>query len=99
MGRSCRSRGNQANVENISRDITQYECQWREFGRRSRPEPECEEKASKSAKPQDSKLRLQGNKLTAMMVVRNEAGRFLVQVLDDLTQWVDEIVILDDASL
>ncbi|HHY46014.1 MAG TPA: glycosyltransferase [Firmicutes bacterium] len=39
-----------------------------------------------------------GNKLTAMMVVRNEAGRYLRQVLDDLTQWVDEIVILDDAS-
>ncbi|MGE5594395.1 MAG: glycosyltransferase [Betaproteobacteria bacterium] len=39
-----------------------------------------------------------GNKLTAMMVVRNEAGRYLRQVLDDLSEWVDEIVILDDAS-
>lgn len=39
-----------------------------------------------------------GNKLTAMMVVRNEAGRYLRQVLEDLSEWVDEIVILDDAS-
>jgi len=39
-----------------------------------------------------------GNKLTAMMVVRNEAGRYLREVLEDLSEWVDEIVILDDAS-
>lgn len=39
-----------------------------------------------------------GNKLTAMMVVRNEEHRFLRQVLDDLSAYVDEIVILDDAS-
>ena len=38
------------------------------------------------------------NRVTAMMVVRNEAGRYLRQVLDDLTAWVDDIVILDDAS-
>ncbi|MGE5585489.1 MAG: glycosyltransferase [Bacillota bacterium] len=39
-----------------------------------------------------------GNKLTAMMVVRNEAGRYFHQVLEDLSDWVDEIVVLDDAS-
>ncbi len=39
-----------------------------------------------------------GNKLTVMMVVRNEAGRYLRQVLEDLSDWVDEIVVLDDAS-
>ncbi len=39
-----------------------------------------------------------GNKLTAMMVVGNEAGRYLRPVLADLLLWVDEIVVLDDAS-
>lgn len=38
------------------------------------------------------------NKLVAMIVVYNEAGRFLARVLDHLSIWVDEIVILDDGS-
>ncbi|MFC9710890.1 glycosyltransferase [Paenibacillus sp. NPDC056933] len=40
----------------------------------------------------------QGNKLTAMLQVRNERGRYLEEVLDDLSDFVDEIVIVDDAS-
>ncbi|KUO96284.1 glycosyltransferase family 2 protein [Ferroacidibacillus organovorans] len=39
-----------------------------------------------------------GNKLTAMMQVRNEGNRYLRMVLDDLSQYVDAIVILDDGS-
>lgn len=39
-----------------------------------------------------------GNKLTAMMQVRNEANRYLTMVLDDLSSYVDEIVVLDDGS-
>ncbi|SFT24879.1 glycosyltransferase [Paenibacillus sp. BC26] len=39
-----------------------------------------------------------GNKLTAMMQVRNEAGRYLEAALADLSEFVDEIVIVDDAS-
>jgi len=38
------------------------------------------------------------NKLTAMMIVRNEANRYLKDVLDHLTAFVDYIIILDDAS-
>ncbi|MCK8817060.1 glycosyltransferase family 2 protein [Natroniella sulfidigena] len=38
------------------------------------------------------------NKLVAMMPVYNEADRYLEQTLEQLTRWVDEIVILDDAS-
>ncbi|RIV17634.1 glycosyltransferase [Alicyclobacillaceae bacterium I2511] len=38
------------------------------------------------------------NKLTAMMQVRNEAHRYLTLVLDDLSAYVDEIVIVDDGS-
>lgn len=38
------------------------------------------------------------NKLTAMMIVRNEEKRFLRTVLDDLSEYVDEIVIVDDGS-
>jgi len=38
------------------------------------------------------------NKLTAMMQVRNEADRYLREVLNDLSEYVDEIVIVDDAS-
>ncbi|HEY3363469.1 MAG TPA: glycosyltransferase [Symbiobacteriaceae bacterium] len=37
-------------------------------------------------------------KLTALMLVRNEAGRYLREVLDDLNQYVDELLIVDDAS-
>ncbi len=40
----------------------------------------------------------ENNKLTAMMQVRNEANRYLRMVLDDLSDYVDEIVILDDGS-
>ncbi len=39
-----------------------------------------------------------GNKLTAMMQVRNESNRYLREVLNDLSEYVDEIVILDDGS-
>ncbi len=39
-----------------------------------------------------------GNRLTAMIQVRNEANRYLEMVLDNLSQFVDEIVIVDDAS-
>ncbi|WP_145333627.1 glycosyltransferase [Paenibacillus xylanexedens] len=38
------------------------------------------------------------NKLTAMLQVRNEQGRYLEEVLQDLSEFVDEIVIVDDAS-
>ncbi|WP_427179729.1 glycosyltransferase [Paenibacillus sp. TC-CSREp1] len=40
----------------------------------------------------------QNNKLTAMLQVRNEQGRYLEEVLHDLSEFVDEIVIVDDAS-
>lgn len=39
-----------------------------------------------------------GNRLTAIMQVRNEEGNMLEQVLEDLSRFVDEIVIVDDAS-
>ncbi|OAB37902.1 glycosyltransferase [Paenibacillus glacialis] len=39
-----------------------------------------------------------GNRLTAMMQVRNESKRYLASVLHDLSEFVDEIVIIDDAS-
>lgn len=37
-------------------------------------------------------------KLTAMMLVRNEVNRYLPRCLKSLTSYVDEIIILDDAS-
>ncbi|MGC7871550.1 glycosyltransferase family 2 protein [Desulfosporosinus sp. SYSU MS00001] len=37
-------------------------------------------------------------KLTAMMIVRNEADRYLRRCLESLHTFVDDIVILDDAS-
>jgi len=39
-----------------------------------------------------------GKKLTLSMLVRNEAGRYLGQVLEDAVRYVDNAVILDDAS-
>ena len=38
------------------------------------------------------------NKLIAMMPVRNESNRYLHGTLNHLSQWVDKIVVLDDAS-
>jgi glycosyltransferase involved in cell wall biosynthesis len=40
----------------------------------------------------------EGNKLTAMMQTRNESGAYLPQVLEQLSAFVDHIVIVDDAS-
>ncbi|RCW49538.1 glycosyltransferase [Paenibacillus prosopidis] len=39
-----------------------------------------------------------GNRVTAYMQVRNEADRYLETVLRDLSEYVDDIVIVDDAS-
>lgn len=39
-----------------------------------------------------------GNRLTAMMQVRNESGRHLERVLEELSDFVDDIVIVDDGS-
>ncbi|MDI3257380.1 MAG: glycosyltransferase family 2 protein [Kyrpidia sp.] len=39
-----------------------------------------------------------GNRLTAMMQVRNEADRYLETVLRELSEFVDDIVVVDDAS-
>ncbi len=39
-----------------------------------------------------------GKRLTLSMLVRNEAGRYLAQVLEDAAGYVDNAVILDDAS-
>lgn len=41
---------------------------------------------------------MRDQKLTLMMLVRNEAGRYLRQVLDAADRYVDEMVIVDDAS-
>jgi len=38
------------------------------------------------------------SKLTCMMLVKNEADRYLKAVLDDVSRYADEIVILDDNS-
>ncbi len=37
-------------------------------------------------------------KLTAMMIVRNEADRYLIRCLQHLERFCDEIIILDDSS-
>jgi glycosyltransferase involved in cell wall biosynthesis len=37
-------------------------------------------------------------KLIAQMIVRNEANRYLKQCLDSLSEYVDKIIIVDDAS-
>ncbi|WP_077624191.1 glycosyltransferase [Sediminibacillus massiliensis] len=39
-----------------------------------------------------------GNKLTAILQVRNEENRYLEEVLSDLSSYVDDMVIIDDAS-
>lgn len=39
-----------------------------------------------------------GNKLTLSMVVRNEAGNYLERVLEHAGRYIDQAVILDDAS-
>ncbi|MFZ2538974.1 MAG: glycosyltransferase [Oscillospiraceae bacterium] len=44
------------------------------------------------------KYKSQGNKLTLSMVVKNESGRYLKDVLAKLNGVIDEAVIIDDAS-
>ena len=39
-----------------------------------------------------------GNRVTAFMQVRNEADRYLETVLQNLSEFVEDIVIVDDAS-
>ncbi|MBM7854294.1 glycosyltransferase involved in cell wall biosynthesis [Desulfohalotomaculum tongense] len=45
-----------------------------------------------------SRTKSENNKLTLSMLVRNEAGRYLPQVLKHAAEYIDEAVILDDAS-
>lgn len=40
----------------------------------------------------------EGNKLTLSMLVRNESGKFLSEMLSHAAQYIDNAVILDDAS-
>jgi len=44
------------------------------------------------------KFRKNGNKITLSMIVKNEAGRYLEQVLNSLIGHIDEAVIIDDGS-
>ncbi len=46
----------------------------------------------------DWKRKNSGNKLTLSMIVRNEAGRYLREVLEHAKQYIDSAVIIDDAS-
>lgn len=46
----------------------------------------------------DGIRKTEGNRLTAIMQVRNEADRFLEACLQDLSEFVDDIIIVDDAS-
>ncbi|MGE5583957.1 MAG: glycosyltransferase family 2 protein [Bacillota bacterium] len=46
----------------------------------------------------DRLTKYEGNKLTLSMLVRNEAGRYLRQVLEHAAQYIDNAVVLDDAS-
>ncbi|MEW6226966.1 MAG: glycosyltransferase family 2 protein [Bacillota bacterium] len=43
-------------------------------------------------------IKYEGNRLTLSMLVRNEAGRYLRKVLEHAAQYIDNAVILDDAS-
>lgn len=43
-------------------------------------------------------VKVRTSRLVAMMPVRNEANRYLHQVLESLSDYVDRIVVLDDAS-
>ncbi|SHE28716.1 glycosyltransferase [Desulforamulus putei] len=59
---------------------------------------------AKSRKTENTKVsvgkhkREAGNKITLAMLVRNEAGRYLDRVLEQAKQYIDNAVILDDAS-
>lgn len=43
-------------------------------------------------------MRTRKSRLVAMMPVKNEADRYLTQALEELSEFVDQIVVLDDAS-
>jgi len=48
--------------------------------------------------PVDSMRPIKGSKITLAMLVRNEANRYLERVLKHAAHYIDEAVILDDAS-
>lgn len=48
--------------------------------------------------PVDSEQPIKGSKITLAMLVRNEASRYLERVLRHASPYIDEVVILDDAS-
>ncbi|MBT2288965.1 glycosyltransferase [Paenibacillus albidus] len=58
------------------------------------PQPEAESSEPPSAPVQIS----QRPKLTLTMIVKNESGRFLRQVLEEHRKYIDEAVIIDDGS-
>ncbi|MGQ8873359.1 glycosyltransferase [Paenibacillus sp. TSA_86.1] len=66
------------------------------------PNPSANRNVEKEASQEFSAIRRvrksKNNKLTAMLQVRNEQGRYLEEVLQSLSEFVDEIVIVDDAS-
>lgn len=51
-----------------------------------------------SGKEQAYAKKQRGSSITLAMLVRNEAGRYLEQVLSQAAQYIDRAVILDDAS-
>jgi hypothetical protein len=56
------------------------------------------EPADSTSSPIPFTRKTRGNKVTLSMVVRNEADRYLRQVLAHAAQYVDEAVIIDDGS-
>ncbi|MGO4372771.1 glycosyltransferase family 2 protein, partial [Paenibacillus sp. MCAF20] len=62
------------------------------------PKPRAEGSESTMGEGRIWRRRTSGNKLTAIMQVRNEQGRYLEAVLGELSSFVDGIVIVDDAS-
>lgn len=58
--------------------------------------PEAQEYKNKFIKP--PKTQIYSPKLTLVMVVRNEADRYLKQVLENTREYIDNAVIIDDCS-
>lgn len=57
-----------------------------------------EQKPAPAESPKPGPRKSSGNKLTLSMIVRNEADRYLPKVLEHARRYIDEAVIIDDAS-
>ncbi len=76
----------------------QSTVRWKVKARRYRFRFDCGNPGRQGGNVLNTISKSAGNRVTAFMQVRNEADRYLETVLQNLSEFVEDIVIVDDAS-